>query len=212
MEMLFRITEDDRIFLETSGLTKTKKEVSIDQVAGLFIENTIQATEKSVVLPYGTVQYITKDKNGIVCQETVVMEYQTVNRPFKYYKTVFPAIPFPTLLFRFTVTEERLTDAQVGVNTNTLLRDKSIVYHYPYSNVYPDGKICFGSNVLPKIKKLTDLSMVPELFLSGIQNDDLYATANDSGMVLRELLELLDGANFDYSILKPMCTYEGFIK
>ena len=38
MEMLLRITEENRVFLETVGETKTKREVSIDQVAALFLE------------------------------------------------------------------------------------------------------------------------------------------------------------------------------
>jgi len=213
MDMLLRITEDNRVFLETAGETKTKKEVSYDQIAGLFIESMVPAEEKSVALPYGTVQYITKEKNGLPVKETVILEYQTVNRPFKYYETIFASIPFPSLLFRFEVEidNKKLVDIRVGAVTSTILRDKSIVYHYPYSNVHHDGRICFGSNVLPKIEKLSDLSAIPELFLSGIQNNDLYSNANNSVMVLRELLELLDGTWFDNAILTPMSTYEEFV-
>jgi hypothetical protein len=219
MDMIIRITEDNRVFLETVGLTKTKKEVNFNQVASLFLNNIVPTTERSMALPYGTVHYCSQEKNGVIYSEKVVVMYQTVNRPFKYHKTTFASIPFPILLFKFIIssttdtTENRLTDVKVkvGAITSTILKEKSIVYHYPYSNVYDNGTICFGSNVLPNIKKLTDLSAVPELFLSGIQNDDMYRNANNSGMVLRELLELLDGSEFDNSVLKPMCTYEDFI-
>lgn len=212
MEMLLRITEENRVFLETVGETKTKREVSIDQVAALFLENMVPPEGKSVALPYGTIQYISEEKCDITVKETVILLFQTVNRPFKYHETVFASIPFPALLFKFDVIGEQLKEVKVGAVTNTILKDKSIVYHYPYSNVYHDGRICFGTNVLPKIEKLTDLSAIPELFLSGIQNDDLYSTANNSGMALRELLELLDGSWFDNGILKPMTTFESFIK
>lgn len=212
MEMLLRITEENRVFLETVGETKTKREVSIDQVAALFLENMVPPEGKSVALPYGTIQYISEEKCDITVKETVILLFQTVNRPFKYHETVFASIPFPALLFKFEVIGEQLKEVKIGAVTNTILKDKSIVYRYPYSNVHDDGRICFGTNVLPKIEKLTDLSAIPELFLSGIQNDDLYSTANNSGMALRELLELLDGSWFDNGILKPMTTFESFIK
>ena len=59
MEMLLRITEENRVFLETVEKQKQKRGF-LDQVAALFLENMVTPEGKSVALPYGTIQYIQK--------------------------------------------------------------------------------------------------------------------------------------------------------
>jgi hypothetical protein len=210
-DLVIRITPDNRIYRETIGTTKTKVEISLEQLAETFLESMVPPQKREVELPSGTVRYIAREWNGVIKDETVAMEYETVNRPFKYYKTVFESIPFPKLIFLFTVKDKRIKQAKVGALTGLRLKENSIIYHYPYSNVHSSGQICFGNNTLPKIESLTELYKIPEIFLSSEMNNDLYSGANNSGMVLRELLELLDGTSFDCSILEPMCTYREFL-
>lgn len=48
------------------------------------------------------------------------------------------------------------------------------MYHYPFSNVYDDLRVCVGNNVLPHFKSQTQLSKFPR-FLLGIPNNDDFS-------------------------------------
>jgi hypothetical protein len=213
MEKIIRITQHNEVFLEeTFGLTKQKKEISLDQLAGLFISSLAPLERKEIDVPYGTIRYIVNEKHGVPISETIILECQPVSRPFRYHNSIFASIPFPKLIFKFTVAAKRIEVAKVCAVIDAFPHKDSMIYRYPYSNVYTYGKICFGNNRLPEINNLQELSKIPELFLSGENTDCLYAGANISDMALRELLELLDRAPFDEGILLPMGRLIDFIE
>lgn len=50
----------------------------------------------------------------------------------------------------------------------------SMVRRYPFGNVYADGKICWGSNVIKNLESMKDLEYLAGLFLGSDTNMDLY--------------------------------------
>ena len=66
------------------------------------------------------------------------------------------------------------------------------MYHYPFSNVYDDFRVCVGNNVMPHFKSQAQLSRFPR-YLLGIPNNNDYfkASHNKLHMEYRELLEHL---------------------
>lgn len=84
-------------------------------------------------------------------------------------------IPMPALAFDFYVKNERLS------------KDHSMVYaldsqknlcRYPLSNVYDDGRICWGSLQLPHVENLKEMSTFMDIFLRSSSNTDLSSHAD----------------------------------
>lgn len=77
-------------------------------------------------------------------------------------------VPFPETVFFMTSVNGRIVDSKVHAKHGENL------CHYPFGNVYDDGKICWGQNKLPNILHLEDMKKVPALFFGGDTNNDLY--------------------------------------
>ena len=93
--------------------------------------------------------------------------------PAKYHEEGF-LIPYPSLVFRFTVKKKRLVDSVVYAVTDANITDKTELYYFPYANVYRNGTICWGENNLPQIGCMEELQLLPELFFGSPYNDDLF--------------------------------------
>lgn len=85
-------------------------------------------------------------------------------------------LPFPTLCFKFKVTKGNVNESRVFALTEDEadVSDTSKLYHYPFTNVYGDGKICWGSNQLPKVRTFKELESLVQMFLSTPNNNDLF--------------------------------------
>lgn len=116
--------------------------------------------------------------------------------------------PLPRLVFAVRVIENgKLAECSLGVVADETPTPDTIMYHYPFSNVYPDSKVCVGNNVLPRYKKLTALKNFPRYLLGLPDNDDFFKPENNRpGLGHGELLELLqdkDPAYYYTDILVP---------
>lgn len=78
-------------------------------------------------------------------------------------------VSMPALVFDFTVIDELLLPKHTFVYASK--GDK--LYHYPLTNVYADGRICWGSLNIPKCKSLTDMKSAVDFFLQAPGNSDL---------------------------------------
>lgn len=125
-------------------------------------------------------------------------------RPFKYLETEY-FIPFPDMVFHFVAQKGRVTA------TETWFADENgVLYHYPYGNVYVNGAICWGGNLLPSIGCLKDFEKLVTLFYSASTNNDLYQNVETKiggrkvELTQRELLELVSKEEtFPKKLLKP---------
>lgn len=83
-------------------------------------------------------------------------------------------IPFPSLLFEFAVENDYCTRPVVYAVKEDTIDELTELYHYPFGNVYSDGRICFGSNNLKDIKEPADCLKLISLFFGCETNNDLW--------------------------------------
>lgn len=109
-------------------------------------------------------------------------------RPLNYFGDMY-MVPFPALMFTFVVTGGSITRSKVFALDTDVPNDKSVVYHYPYGNVYGEGKICWGTNHLERISKKKDINSVVALFFGSETNNDLFRTGKypTQRMLLEEM-------------------------
>lgn len=118
-------------------------------------------------------------------------------KPIQYYESVF-MVPFPALVFDFTVRMGVLKDSKVYALASSKPSMRDILYKYPYGNVHTDGKICWGMNVVDGIRKVKELETVISKFFGCETNDDLWdkdcvCTKDENQFALqRGLLEFLN--------------------
>lgn len=92
-----------------------------------------------------------------------------------YYDKEYPDFPLPRLVFGVRMLDNgKMADCSIGVVADETPTPDTMMYHYPFSNVHPDGKVCTGNNVLPRYKKLTALKHFPRYLLGLPDNDDMY--------------------------------------
>ena len=74
-----------------------------------------------------------------------------------------------------------------------------------YINVSGAGGVCYGSNNIRKIERLSDLDILPILFFDSPMNSDYYTPHRTTlgKATIRELLDTLNGKKeFPYEILQ----------
>lgn len=125
------------------------------------------------------------------------------------YKDVeYPNFPFPRLVFGIRMLEGgKVADCSIGVVADEKPTPETLMFHYPFSNVYPDGAVCSGNNIMPRYRKLSALRHFPRYLLELPDNDDMYHSEhNKLGLGHKELLEHLkdkDPAYYYSDILVP---------
>jgi hypothetical protein len=90
-------------------------------------------------------------------------------------------IPFPICIFIFHVIKEKVCDSKLFSLKNTLMRDKDILCRFPFGNTFTDGRICWGSNKLPKICIPMNLVSCIATFFDASFNWDLFDDQTISG-------------------------------
>ena len=132
------------------------------------------------------------------CPETgsfsAAMEYPYNKADITYMNTEYRDFPLPKLVFGFKVAGKKIKKVYLGITGNGILRESSLMYTYPFSNVSNDFILCTGGNSLPEIKSPYSLSNMPDYILSLPDNDDYYNIRhNRLELGHRELMEHLAG-------------------
>ena len=130
------------------------------------------------------------------CPETgsfsAAMEYPYNKADITYMNTEYRDFPLPKLVFGFKVAGKKIKKVYLGITGNGILREGSLMYTYPFSNVSNDFILCTGGNSLPEIKSPYSLSNMPDYILSLPDNDDYYNIRhNRLELGHRELMEHL---------------------
>ena len=121
-------------------------------------------------------------------EKTFVLWNPELRADMTYGETEHPNFPIP-----------RLADEKPSPS--------SVMYRYPFSNVYEDSRVCTGNNVLPRYKKQTALVNFPRYLLGIPDNDDMFSPErNKLKLGHKELMEHLrdkDPAYYYTDILIP---------
>jgi hypothetical protein len=133
------------------------------------------------------------------------------------YNKTYKNVAMPKTLFAIKVSNCKCVNLRICVVKDNFINEKTIIYRYPYSNVFDTSKVCLGNNRINDflLNDLSNIMLIPEMFFAMINNNDGYRDSNHSGMEYTDLLECLEEAEFDNDILKQSYntpTYEDFIK
>lgn len=137
------------------------------------------------------------------CPETgsfsAAMEYPYNKADITYMNTEYRDFPLPKLVFGFKVAGKKIKKVYLGITGNGILRESSLMYTYPFSNVSNDFILCTGGNSLPEIKSPYSLSNMPDYILSLPDNDDYFNIKNNRLQLNhRELMEHLADKTPEY--------------
>lgn len=110
-----------------------------------------------------------------------------------YGGTEYLNFPIPRLVFGVRMLEGgKVAECSIGVVADEKPSPETPMYYYPFSNVYADGRVCSGNNIMPRYRKQTALRNFPRYLLGLPDNDDMYSSKNNKlGLEHRELLEHL---------------------
>ena len=141
-------------------------------------------------------------------EKTFVLWNPELRADMTYGETEYPNFPIPRLVFGIRVLDTgRVAGCTLGVVADEKPSPSSVMYRYPFSNVYEDSRVCTGNNVLPRYKKQAALVNFPRYLLGIPDNDDMYsAERNKLRLKHGELMEHLkdkDPAYYYTDILIP---------
>jgi hypothetical protein len=132
---------------------------------------------------------------------TVIMEkkytyyfirYPELYADFRYFNTEYRKFPIPRLVFGFKYMPDthKVAGCSVCVVKDARLKEDTILYRYPFSNVNGDGRICLGNNALPVYKNPSRLHTLASYILRMPNNNDHYSKNNNRlNAEYRDLLE-----------------------
>lgn len=97
-----------------------------------------------------------------------------------YRDVEYQNFPIPRMVFWIRVLDNgKIAECAIGVVADEKPTPESEMFRYPFSNVFPDGMVCTGNNVLPKCRKLSALASFPRYMLGLPDNDDMFSSENN---------------------------------
>lgn len=195
------------LIIEEDG-NKTSKYVYADQIIHMLtssVDEDITAlndevTLSSPALPPGTVKY-SKSARG---KDYFFMTVDEVTHDIQYNEFSFEGVSYPKMVFAFAVAGKQLVGASCATYKDTFLRDKTELFRFPYSNVHPDGKLCYFTN--EPVHDLVQLQTFPYQWRDVKNNDHIYFAGQTNQLkdTLFNVYKRFEGQPFDYNILCPM--------
>lgn len=201
MEATLKIKNDGTVEVSCEdGGVVARYAVPFEAVAGLFLDAAREEQEEDCwlatpILPPGALAFARAEKSRAA---RLFLAWGPGVLPFDYEGTIFPAVPYPRLVFGFGLAETeagwRVSRVEVAaVKERGKLAPSTPLFHYPYSHV-AGTLMCTGHAPLPDFPELAALDAAPRFILTVPNSDHHYGhRCNASGMVLRQLLETVDG-------------------
>lgn len=179
-EVIFKISDNSPSVSMTitndKNITK-QKTVAIEDLKALLVSDYKLATG---LLPAGTRYY-----KGAAAQYSIMIELpakvrdmtlSTYNASGSKRVNEIIQVPYPTCLFYFSIRANKIVDLRLNSLKYPLQSETDALYCFPFSNVYNDGRICWGSVGLPNVSKPIELIGIINLFLGSQFNGDLAGT------------------------------------
>lgn len=201
------------VVLTDDNGSKNSKTVEIRSLLKAFTKSIVETVEQA---PIGEIPFGYYDGAIGICNNKLKADVVTVlpaSMQVMQYEDTQYDVCVPSLVFSFHVDKGRLECTRVFALKDAKPTDDSILYRYPYGNVYDDGKVCWGHNSLPDIHAIKRLEMVMTLFIQSPCNSDLYRPEKCigiRGVELRELFEKLRNVqSFPEEYLVPIKKQRG---
>ncbi len=212
-ELVIHINTDGKMFVEDieDGVKKYKT-ISADTFINCVKGSIETGAISSGIMPAGSFYF----KAGNKGYKKICIEFPSRYCDIVYEKTEYKNFPLPRLVFGFTLSEDKIKEVSLGVVEEGMLKPKSKMYTYPFSNV-GGFHLCCGDNRLPDIKSLHQLTGVMYFIMSMPNNNDHYKrTRTKLDLELRNLFEALKDKAPEYYykevLLESEKTLEDFVK
>lgn len=198
-DTVIRISSDrSEIVVEQSsqGIT-SRKTITPETLARCFLESRYDDTKHSTgLLPEGCISAVMSDSK--IKYFILHSERRT---DLSYYGTEYTNFPLPQLIFgiEYLPKECKVVNCSVYVAKDERLTPDTPMYFYPFSNVFPDSRICLGNNALPRYKSAAQLTTLGGYILRLPNNNDQFSSKNNRlGLGYRDLLEHLSDKDSEY--------------
>lgn len=205
-ELVIHIKEDSTVFMEIKeGKTVKTKVVSPEALIKAIKSSLTGRMVKTGLLPQHILNVTMNTEND---SKYVTFEFPDSVADITYMGTEYKNFPLPRLVFGIKISSSgRIEGVNLGVPGLGKLREDTVMYYYPFSNVNRFS-MCTGANALPHIKSLTGLENLSRFIISLPDNDDYFNSKhNKPNLEHRDLLELLKDKDTKYyydEILIPM--------
>ena len=200
------------VFTDEKG-RKNSKMVEMGSLLKAFQKSVVETGELTPIgeIPFGYYNGAVGIRNNKLKADIVTVLPASMQM-MQYENTQYD-VCVPSLVFSFHVDKGRLEKTRVFVLKDDKPTGNSVLYRYPFGNVYDDGRVCWGSNVFPDILEIKRLEMVMTLFIQSPCNSDLYKSEKCIGVKdipLRELFDQLHNKqDFPEEYLMPIKKQRG---
>ena len=192
----FYVNDDLNIVIDDCrGETVRHKVISLNTFCKLIDKTSEVKDIQTGVLPERCISYRESQKGT----KYITLEMGSSYADVTYEKTKYEHFPVPRLLYGFKLDREnKIIEVSVAVADRGVLRDDTKLYKYPFSNV-SGFNMCIGSNAMPKIKQLRQLSSIPYYIFAMPDNNDRYTPSRTKlEMEYRTMLEFLKDKDIDF--------------
>jgi len=206
------ISEDNiKVLFKQGGRTATKN---------VAVEDFIAAIQKDMVLrtgiqARGVREFLISGNRMVITLEVpprirdIVFHDRDVGAKLKY------KIPFPALVFIFEMHNKILHESWCFATKEPLWKPSVELHLFPFGNVHPDGKICWGSGNIKSDEEYSaaNVSTLVEKFIKAPFNTDLsqniFLPPRPQIKTTHDLIKSLhDTFEFPFDILKAISSYE----
>lgn len=197
---------------EINGTTRkfnTTLSAILDAISDSFVTLELKHEEpKPIILepspsfPMNTVKYGKIGDDG----HFLVLNVPASQHDVSYHGTHFKNVGFPNMLFVFKITSKSITSKSIFCYKEKFVRDDTILFDFPYANVFDSGQLCFypGNYI---VEDLVQLQTFPHLWFSTPMNDHLFnPKRNSEQLALRALLQRFENKPFDHDLLCSQST------
>lgn len=224
---IIELGEDNycKVIVENDNGTKSIKNVSFDVLLSLFnsstsedrFDNTSANVITSDILP-GDHMISTIQVKEILSSKSkwYVLLREQIPANIKLGKKVYKNVAMPRTLYAIKVCNNKCVSLRICCVKNGPITLDTSIFRYPYSNVFDTRSVCLGGNSISdfELNDLSNIIMIPEMFLAMTNNNDGYSGSNSSDFKYDELLELMENSKFDNKILVESYTtptYRSFL-
>ncbi len=166
----------------------SRKNISPQSLSECFLTSRVNDERHSTgLLPENCIMVVTEKK--FTCY---FIRYPELSADFQYFDTEYRHFPIPRLVFGFKYLpmDHKIAGCSVCVVKDERLKEDTILYRYPFSNVSGGGHICLGNNALPVYKDPSRLHTLASYILRMPNNNDHYSKDNNRlNAEYRDLLE-----------------------
>jgi len=205
-----RLQADGTIFvIEENGAVIKEKQIDPDSLITVIEKSVYSEIADSYgnILPKNCVYYGFAERRSGEMLQIVMLEREKCIRPYNHFGQV-EMVGYPKLIFAYKIANKRIITSAVVAVTDEFITERSPVYHFPYANVFNNGRICTGNYHYPEIESLTGLNFLPEDFYLIEHTHE----KNAAGEVIREILDQMKDKPFDDKLLKFYKTFKQFVE